>query len=75
MSLRPTEKNLRHTELSLTDRHTVQEPLPYRTNFLKHWFMCLNKKILEFFSTQWQNSFSEAYNYLTIVMNSAFNAT
>ena len=55
--------------------HTVHEPLPYRTNFLKHWFMCLNKKILEFFSTQWQNSFSEAYNYLTIVMNSAFNAT
>ena len=30
MSLRHTETNLRHTEASLADCHTVHKPLPYR---------------------------------------------
>ena len=56
MSLRPTEKNLRHTELSLTVRHTVQEPLPYsarasaiQNKFFKTLVYVFKKRLLEFF--------------------------
>ena len=48
MSLRRTETNFCHTELSLSDRHTVHAPPPYRTFFFKHWFMCLKKDCYTF---------------------------
>ena len=57
----------RHTEASLPDCHTVNKPLPYRTNFLKPCLMWYEKKMLEFFSTQWQISFTKDYNYLITV--------
>ena len=56
--------------------------LPYSTRasaiqnkFFKPLFYVLKKRCLEFCSTQWHNSFTEDYNYLIVVMNSAFNAT
>ena len=56
MSLRSTETNLRHTESSLPDRHTVHEPPPYRTRgsaiqneFFKTLVYVLKNKIFRFF--------------------------
>ena len=44
MSLRHTETNLRHTEASLPDRHTVQEPPPYSTRASVEQYTSLCRK-------------------------------
>ena len=57
MNLRHTETNLRRTESSLLDRHTVHEPLLYvQNNFFKALFYVFNKLDLQKKFTQWQNS-------------------
>ena len=58
MSLRNTKTNLRHTEASLPDSHTVHKPLPYRKSFLKPCFICIIKALK---------------NKILIVINSAFD--
>ena len=74
--------SLRHTESSLPARHTVQEPPSYSTqvsasqkDFFKLLIYVFKNRVLDFFSTLWQNGFTKDYNYLIIVMYSEFKAT
>ena len=71
---RHEETYLHHTELSIPDCHKVHQHVSYRF-FFKTLFYVFKNSFNNFFSTQWQNSFTEDYNYLIIVMNSEFNAT